>query len=355
MLCRLVFLKNGIFNDVVSEDSTRSASSAAGTVEASCKYRGKEVGLVIDDTPHVGSIVNYFEGGGLYFVFRVRVPEYSDSDVVVKLAKEASAVAGELERYAILATLLQHTAIPKRLGHISRLGRKECDASNSVVLTYMPGCSLYQLTKNRREHWCPPLGRSIGRVCRRFILVATILADIHGTDIVHRDLKLGNLLVDKDTITKEEKVAIIDVDNAARMGDDTARVVFSEGNFDPTIVDRGYTPASDIYALSAALYEALTLQPSTGLYCRRTRHDSRTRTGLIPKITPDEDLSCSATTSLAELIRPSIQRVIIPPTRHNPALNNNFDEFLLGALQPRVEDRLVRTTTQFIEELERVL
>ncbi len=87
---------------------------------------------------------------------------------------------------------------------------------------------------------------------------ATALAEAHSRDLVHRDIKPGNLLVTDDGVVKITDFGI------ARAGDgmaltETGQLIGTPSYISPEQAEgRAATPASDVYALGGVLFECLT-------------------------------------------------------------------------------------------------
>ncbi len=106
----------------------------------------------------------------------------------------------------------------------------------------------------------------IRRIVRLILPVADALQHAHDQGIVHRDVKPGNLLLDKNgrLIVTDFGLARIDTGAGVTMTGDvlgTLRYMSPEQMSGKTgLIDQ----RTDIYSLGATLYEALTLQPMFG-------------------------------------------------------------------------------------------
>jgi serine/threonine-protein kinase len=87
---------------------------------------------------------------------------------------------------------------------------------------------------------------------------ATALAEAHSRDLVHRDVKPGNLMVTADGVVKITDFGI------ARAGDgvaltETGQLLGTPSYLSPEQAEgRSATPASDVYSLAVVLFECLT-------------------------------------------------------------------------------------------------
>ena len=135
----------------------------------------------------------------------------------------------------------------------------ELDGRPYVAVEYLPGLTLDQ--RIRSDGPLPP--RAVVRLVED---LAAALDALHGTGLVHRDLKSANILF------RPDGTAVLTDFGLARGRDYTAltrrgQVIGTIEYIAPELV-RGEqaTPASDIYALGCTVYEALVGRTPFGAY-----------------------------------------------------------------------------------------
>ncbi len=132
-----------------------------------------------------------------------------------------------------------------------------------LVMEYAPGGSLYDRIEAVRDGKRPPL--SVEEVVRMGTDVALGLAALHERQIVHRDLKPSNILFDAEGRAKVADLGLAQVPGGpsrrSQISDDIPHPGTREYMSPEQRETAEYlTPASDVYALGAVLFEALTGQ-----------------------------------------------------------------------------------------------
>lgn len=123
------------------------------------------------------------------------------------------------------------------------------DIGLALVTPYASGGSLATMLAHA------PGGLPAGVVADIGARLASALAAMHGAGIVHRDIKPGNVLFDR------ERQPLLGDAGVARLHDD-APTVGTADYLDPDLLDgRAPDPRSDLYALGITLYEALSGLP----------------------------------------------------------------------------------------------
>ncbi len=118
---------------------------------------------------------------------------------------------------------------------------------------------------------------TIPRIMRCFADVGRSLLSLHGTGIVHCDLKTGNILVDRCG-----KVSVIDLGQACPIGTRKPRIQGTPDFMAPEQYNRDpMTRQTDVYNFGACLYYALTGQPMPTVYTAGRGENSILSPGLI--------------------------------------------------------------------------
>jgi eukaryotic-like serine/threonine-protein kinase len=136
---------------------------------------------------------------------------------------------------------------------------------------------------------------------RAGIQIARALAAAHTAQILHRDVKPANILAVDSTTWKLADFGI------ARLPDstltDTGQFLGSPSYAAPESLRRGeFTPASDIYALAATLYEAIAGAPPHG------DHDMQSVVRKLEHDPPPLHLRCRVPRTIADAITAALAR-----------------------------------------------
>ena len=198
----------------------------------------------------------------------------------------------------------------KKCTHPSIVTVYESFAENNtayIILSFIEGKPLAKLLKE--EGYLKE-----DRIKRYFIQVAEALKIVHLQQILHRDIKPDNILVNKQDIP-----VLIDF-GAAR------EFVANKSQTDTQIVSEGYSPleqyasrakrndSTDLYALCASMYELLT-----------------------------GELPASATERMAK-------ETLVPPRQLVPHLSPTTEQVILTGMKMRVEERF-QTADELIDAL----
>ena len=207
--------------------------------------------------------------GGMGTVYRARDPQL-EREVAIKVLTAASAASAatlspddtiDLRGAGPAASddLLREARMMARLSHPNVLPVYEvglADGAVFVVMEYIAGTDL--------AGW---LGqpRPTEQILAAFTQAARGLAAAHAHGIVHRDFKPANVLVGRDG-----RVRVADFGLSRLSGPPTAVVRIDDGRGTPRYMapelwqGAAATPASDVFALCAALAEALGVVPDPG-------------------------------------------------------------------------------------------
>lgn len=228
--------------------------------------------------------------GGNADVYRAR-DGVLERDVAVKVLRQPSTGAAERARFVAEARILAGLSHPGLVGVLdagpdaglgpgdggagendsappaerSSPGSRSADPGLAaewsrpfVVMELVEGPSLAQVISRG------PV--PVGQVLLVGIQVAEALAHIHARDIVHRDVKPGNILLSDRGLGDEPQIKLADFGIARLLGDtarytQTGQTIGTAAYLSPEQVTGGsVTGATDIYALGLVLLEAITLR-----------------------------------------------------------------------------------------------
>jgi serine/threonine protein kinase len=126
----------------------------------------------------------------------------------------------------------------------------EADSPPFIVMEYVPGTSLAEA------------GRlPVGRVVDVGVQACAGLQHAHDAGLVHRDVKPANLLVRDDGVLKIADFGIARAAESTRQTQAGTLLGTAAYLAPEQIAGQDATPASDVYALGAVLYELLTGRP----------------------------------------------------------------------------------------------
>src|SRR3954463_3969406 len=237
----------------VRDEGTVSTPSRRATArpirsEASSRSNG---GVVMTERVLAGRyrLVRVIGQGGMAVVHLAH-DELLDRDVAVKVLRpgfdEDPEFIDRFRREARHAASLHHPNIVT----IFDTGKDPESNSDYIVMQLVDGPDLQQILERS--------GRvSVGFAVRIGIETALALAFAHEHDIIHRDIKPGNILIDSDD---HVHVADFGIARAATdTGVTTGGMIGSPQYASPEqVVGETVGPASDLYSLGVVLYEALT-------------------------------------------------------------------------------------------------
>ncbi|MEO8394428.1 MAG: protein kinase [Chloroflexota bacterium] len=250
--------------------------------------------------------------GGMAKVYRaldVKLKRYVALKVIAADFRSNSDYTARFEREAQSIARLEHSNIVQ----IYRFG--EANGMYYMAMQYIDGADLGWLIRDYKNAGeMMPLG-DILRVMQE---VGAALDYAHGRDVIHRDVKPSNIMVDN------RGRALLTDFGLALLGDvGTRGEVFGSPHYiapEQTVSSANVVPQSDIYSLGITLFEMLT--------------------GDLP-FTGGEALDLS--------IR-HLSETPLPPSQFNTALPPAFDEVVLRALEKDPFDRY-QTCGEFSDAL----
>jgi serine/threonine-protein kinase len=232
--------------------------------------------------------------GGMATVFLARDEEL-DRPVAIKLLAESlagdSAFRSRFLREARLAARLSHPNVVS----VYDAGESE-DGRPFIVMEYVPGTTLAEVGR------LPP-DEAVGLV----VQACRGLAHAHDAGLVHRDVKPQNLLLRDDGVLKVADFGI------ARAAETTAltqvgTVLGTAAYLSPEqALGEQVTPAADVYALGAVLYELLT---------GRTPYEFDSLADLAAK---QREESITPVSELAPDVSPQVEDAVMRALARNPA------------------------------------
>jgi len=213
------------------------------------------------------------------------------------------ALSAKLGRDGV-AALLQEARIVSTLSHPNIVPLYDAfeDAGVSyLVFEYVEGQSLADLIRQSGK-------LETGRAVVIAIALAQAVAYAHERNIVHRDIKPGNVMITRDGVPRLMDFGI--ASSAAAAGADSRTLLGTPSYMAPEYIEEGiYLPSSDLFALGVVLYEMLTAEPPF------RGGNSRETVRLVVK----QDLS--------------------PPSQRNAAVDEHLDALLAKALAKRPAER----------------
>jgi serine/threonine protein kinase len=223
---------------------------------------------------------------------------------------------------------------------VKALAAGEQDGLHYLVMEYISGVDTYQLRRSNGA-------LSIADSCEIILQAARALDYAHSQQVLHRDIKSSNLIVNADG-----KVVLLDLGLAQFFGTSTETRISKTDQAVGTLTYmapeqlaglRGHSIEADIYSLGATLCEYLTGQK---LPLRNADNDLFSLiSGLLPKMPPD----------LMQLIRSMIASSPIDRPRSMRDIVVRVSAFTRGsnlrALVEQYQTRMLRAASQKTEEV----
>ena len=222
---------------------------------------------------------------GRTVALKVMLPQYAaDANFAARFRQEAQAAANLNSPYIV---------------NIYDWGRDE--DSYYIVMEYVRGTDL-KTAIQQRGHIHPRKVAEIGsQVC-------SALSVAHGYDIIHRDIKSANIMVQADG---NVKVMDFGIAQAGRPGMTQDSSVLGTAHYVSPEQAQGkrLTAASDLYSLGVVMYEAAT--------------------GQLPFDGPD----------VVSVAMKQVNEIPVPPREINPDIDPRFEQIILRSLEKNPENR----------------
>ncbi|HUD26508.1 MAG TPA: protein kinase [Burkholderiaceae bacterium] len=206
-----------------------------------------------------------------------------------------------------MATLLQEARMVSALSHpniVPLYDAGEDGGISYLVFEFVQGRSLADLIRERGK-------LDIGQAAQIALALAQAVAYAHERNVLHRDIKPGNVMITQDGVARLMDFGIA---SHVAIGDPASRsLVGTPSYMAPEYVTEGiYQPSSDVFALGVVLYQMLT--------------------GEVPFRGSDSH----------ETVRCIVQGSLVPASRHNGAIDERLDAVLTKALARQPAERFGR-------------
>ncbi|KAL8233283.1 hypothetical protein R6Q57_003061 [Mikania cordata] len=190
----------------------------------------------------------------LKFEFRISGGSYSDlfkgtfctQDVAIKAFKDEylyDNVQREFSQEVYIMRKIRHKNIVQFIGASTR------PPNLCIVTEYMAGGSLYDFLHNQRDHFDVPT------ILKIAIHISKGMNYLHENNIIHRDLKSANLLMDENGIVKVSDFGVARVQN--KSGIMTAETGTYRWMAPEVIEHRPYNHKADVFSFGIVMWELL--------------------------------------------------------------------------------------------------
>ncbi len=273
--------------------------------------------------------------GGMGAVYLAkRADGQFDKEVAIKLLKRGTDTDEILRRFHAERRILARLDHPN-IARLLDAGTTD-DGLPYFVMEYVAGVSITQYVRDKQ---LPIAGR-----LQLFLKVCEAVHFAHEHRVVHRDLKPGNIFVRQDGEPK-----LLDFGIAKFLASEDhgiEQTLTAERRFTPVCASpeqaRGekITPASDVYALGALLYELLTDRPP---YLFSTPHPSPAEVArMIGEQEPVRPSLSISDNQVRRQLRGHLDRIVLMALRKEPARRYSSVSEFAEDIRRHIEGRAIR-------------
>ena len=207
-----------------------------------------------------------------------------------------------------IARQLQEARVVSQFSHshiVPLFDAIEADGNHFLILEYVRGETLAQLLRRAGPLDTP-------RALQLAIQIASALAYAHDKKIIHRDIKPANIMIDE-----QGHARVMDFGIASALGEHAAAegLIGTPAYMAPECLrNEAATAASDIFSAGMVLYEMLAGRPAV-----------------------------RAANTFA-IVHKMINESFVPPSRHNPGLNEAVDHLVMRAIGKTANTRHASAT-----------
>jgi hypothetical protein len=219
---------------IPSEELERMQRAAASGTGAADDWELDPNDIVFHDKIASGAFGDLFRGS------------YCGQDVAIKILR------GVQDDTAQFSEFLQEVAIMRKVRHknvVQFIGACTKKPNLCIVFEFMPGGSVYDYV---RKHGC----LRVGAVLKVAVEVCRGMDYLHKRNIVHRDLKAANLLLDDTGVVKIADFGV------ARVMDGPGVMTAETGTYRwmaPEVIEHApYSEKADVFSFGIVLWELLT-------------------------------------------------------------------------------------------------